>query len=283
MIRSILTFHVIAFAALFLSSPVHACGTPESDCSLAGGTYRIALPEGVPTPPVVVYLHGAGGRAAGVMKNTGMIEAFRRRGYAVLAPQGVDTKRRFSPNWAVNDGRDHPRDDVDFVGRVIEDAAARHGIDTDRVLLTGFSRGASMVWDIACTAPETATAYVAIAGAFWEPLPRETGCAAPVDLYHIHGWTDRVVPLEGRSLRGGAVVQGDVFQSLFLLRATNGCTARQPDSAPMDETPGYWMRSWTDCTSGARIDFALHPGGHMLPRGWIARAMDWFEARIAKG
>jgi polyhydroxybutyrate depolymerase len=147
------------------------------------------------------------------------------------------------------------------------------------VLLAGFSRGASMVWDIACRAPASARAYAPVSGAFWEPLP--TACEAPVDFFHSHGWADRVVPIEGRSFRDGAVVQGDVFAGLKILRQTNGCTARQPDAAPMEATSDLWLRRWTSCLHG-RLDLMLHPGGHGVPEGWVTRVLDWFEGRLAE-
>ncbi|MEM7240479.1 MAG: polyhydroxybutyrate depolymerase, partial [Pseudomonadota bacterium] len=145
------------------------------------------------------------------------------------------------------------------------------------LLISGFSRGGSMAWDIACRAPDLARAFAPVAGAFWDTLPEE--CAAPVDLFHTHGWTDRVVPLEGRSFGGGAIVQGDVWASLFILRATNVCAFRQPETASTEGE--QWWRHWSDCESG-RIDLMLHPGGHAVPEGWTDIALDWFEARVAK-
>ncbi|MDP5348243.1 MAG: hypothetical protein NWQ32_07625 [Paracoccaceae bacterium] len=39
----------------------------------------------------------------------------------------------------------------------------------------------------------------------------------------------------------------------------------------------FQIRSWTRCQPGARIDFALHPGGHLVPPGWADMLLDWFE------
>ncbi|MEX0365013.1 MAG: polyhydroxybutyrate depolymerase, partial [Ruegeria sp.] len=144
------------------------------------------------------------------------------------------------------------------------------------VLLSGFSRGGSMVWDIACRDPSFADAYAPVAGAFWDALPAR--CTAPVMLFHTHGWTDRTVPLEGRSFGGGLVVQGDVWASLKILRETNGCDARQPERNSFEGD--LWFRHWTDC-AGGDIELMLHKGGHGAPPGWAKRMLDWFEDAVS--
>jgi len=268
-------------ATLFLTTPATAqdCGTREGTCPTENGFYRLILPEGVAAPvPALVFLHGGSSTSAAVMKNGAMIRELGTRGYALITPEGQENPPRPRKNWGVFDNRTHPRDDIAFVKEAIADAA-RRGVDPGRVLLAGFSRGGSMVWDIACRAPGTARAYAPIAGAFWEPLPQS--CAAPVDLFHSHGWTDRIVPIEGRSFRNGRVVQGDLFAGLAVLRRTNGCEPQMPDDRVIDHEAGLWFRRWTGC-AGGRLDLLLHPGGHGTPKGWLTRVLDWFEARLAK-
>ena len=225
--------------------------------------------------PAFVFLHGGSSTSASVMKNTGMIRALTQRGYALIAPEGQENPPRPRKNWGVHDNRQHPRDDIAFVAEVIADAA-RRGIDRSRVLLAGFSRGGSMVWDIACRAPDTARAFAPVAGAFWEPLPKD--CAGPVDLFHSHGWADQTVPFEGRSFRNGRVVQGDLFAGLAVLRRTNDCGL--PEDRVVEE--GVWLRRWPGCGEG-RLDLLIHQGGHGTPKGWLTRMLDWFEARLAEG
>ena len=259
------------------------CGAdPGTLCEVANGEYRIALPEGVDRPPTLIWLHGWGGSANGVMKNRGMISKLAERGFALIAPDGRITSKKWkNKNWAVRDGRPYERDDIEFLREIVAHAVAHHGIDRERILLSGFSRGGSMVWDVACHDPGLARAYAPVAGAFWEPMTER--CNAPVDLFHTHGWADRTVPLEGRPLANGTLIQGDVFQSLFILRAANGCGNRQPDEAPIDADTAVLQRSWTDCSGGRQIDFMLHPGGHSIPKGWLDRTLDWFEARLEAG
>lgn len=277
-----LSFTVLLLSVLFARAEP-ACGTsPENLCQVELGKYRISVPEGIEAPGAMLWLHGWGGSANGSMNNTGMERKLAERGLAYITADGVITSTRFkNKNWAVNDGRSYERDDIVFLRQIVEDLVARHGIDRDRIVLGGFSRGGSMVWDVACKAPDLARAYVPVAGAFWEPMWED--CEAPVDLFHTHGWTDRTVPLEGRPLNIGTMIQGDVFESLYILRDTNECVNRQPETAPIEDDDRLWLRIWSDCASGKRIDLMLHPGGHSIPQGWLDRALDWFEARLAEG
>ena len=50
----------------------------------------------------------------------------------------------------------------------------------------------------------------------------------------------------------------------------------------MEAEDGLWFRRWTSCPGG-RLDLMLHPGGHGVPKGWLTRALDWFEDRLAEG
>ena len=207
------------------------------------------------------------------MLNTGLDREAMARGNIFVAPDGDQPTRRFKRDWSVRGkGLDYARDDFQFLPEVLAAVRQRTGMTDGPLLLAGFSRGGSFVWDMACQMPDFATAYAPLAGAFWDDLP--TDCAAPVRLFHTHGWNDRTVPLEGRSFADGAVVQGDVWASLKILRKTNGCDARQPERNSFDGD--LWFRHWTDCGAGD-IRLMLHKGGHGAPDGGAARVMDWCE------
>lgn len=258
-----------------LAGPVvaQACGDAQTPCTIEAGTYHMAMPEeGVAVKGLVMHLHGGGGRGQGLLKS-GLARGALARGYVFVAPDGYHPDYRYQRNWSVRaKGTQFKRDDAVFLRDVLAEVQAKTGVEDLPVLLAGFSRGGSMAWDIACYDPEFASGYAPLAGALWDDLPEV--CTAPVNLFHTHGWNDRTVPLEGRSLRGGAVIQGDVWASLKIMRETNGCTNRQPEENSFDED--YWYRHWTDCDAG-QIDLMLHKGGHGAPRGWAVQVLDWFE------
>ncbi|MEM7317820.1 MAG: PHB depolymerase family esterase [Pseudomonadota bacterium] len=267
----------ICFAFSILIGAVNSanagCGPSPDACEIDNGTYHISLPENPQAAPVVMFLHGAGGSGATTIGNKNLVQSINARGYAVIAPSG---SRRFGNGqglmWAFRS--DWPgRNERDFLLDVVADAATRFGVSGDQVLLGGFSGGAFMVYYLACEAPGTFAAYAPVSGGFWKPHPQS--CAGPVMMFHTHGWTDRTVPLEGRPLRGGDFIQGDIFAGLEIWRAANGCSYDDPTGT--SRTGEFLRRRWTDCAEASALEFALFPGGHTVPDGWADMVLDWFE------
>jgi polyhydroxybutyrate depolymerase len=255
------------------------CGPITGPCSLPAGSYHIELPRTTDTPaPAVLYLHGWGGDGMGALTNRGMVDALIARGYAVIAVDGIPRASGTGRSWAFHPDREAPRDDVAFVAAVADDAAARFGLARDRMILSGFSVGGSMASYAACRAPGAFSAYAPISGSFWRPHP--AACAGPVRLFHIHGWTDGTVPLEGRRIGGAGIQQGDVFQAMEIWRAANGCARPNPDG--YDTIGETQLRRWNEsCTVGSSLVMALHPGGHKVPQGWADMMLDWYEGLSA--
>ncbi|MEM8787567.1 MAG: polyhydroxybutyrate depolymerase [Pseudomonadota bacterium] len=265
-------FVIVALVAL--PSLALACGGTDRACAVQGGTYHALLPETAEGAPLVVFLHGAGGSGARSAANASFVAGFTARGVALALPSGEPFAiGGGGGDWGVRDGIVSPRDDVVFLTRVIEDAVNRFGLDPDRVLIAGFSRGGSMAWDFACAAPDRIAGLAAVAGGFWEPMV--TTCAAPVHLIHTHGFADRTVPLEGRQgvFRGVDFHQGNILKGLDVWRDVNGC----PGAAAVSTEAALWRKTWQDCRAGS-ITLLLGPGGHGIPQGWTAAVLDWFEA-----
>ena len=247
---------LIALLLLFIAiaSPAAACGGPDAPCEAEDGVYHFAAAEGA-NAPAILFLHGFGGTGKGILRNKGLVSAIAARGYAVIAPQGLPFREGMkggSWNSFANPAR---RDDVAFLKAVANDAARRHGVDRDRILLAGFSGGGMMTWRIACDAPESFAGFAPIAGLLWRPLPDL--CAGPFRMFHVHGWSDPVVPLEGRSVANGAFTQGDLFRGLDLMRDALDCARDDPDGYA--QSGDYLIRRWTDCAQGAELSLALHP------------------------
>jgi polyhydroxybutyrate depolymerase len=266
---------------LTIASDARACGLEGPACEVPLGSYRIVLPASAAPDvgyPALLFFHGAGGSGARALANTAMVDAFLARGWAVIAPDGLERPdSRFGPGWFFHPARPALRDELAFSREVLNDAAERFGIDRESVLMSGFSIGGSLTWYLACRDPEVATAFAPVAGAFWRPHPEVGGCAGPVRLLHTHGWRDETVPLEGRPLRSADILQGDVFHGLLILRDANSCAGLRADA--YDTDGAFWQRWWTRCTEGSALELALHTGGHTVPEAWADLALDWY-ARV---
>ncbi len=231
----------------------------EEACRVDGGRYLAVAPEGDGPWPVLLYFHGYQNSPEGV-KDKSTVVPWREAGYLTVFPEGK------GGSWS-NVGSPHDeRDEIAFTEAVLEDVADRYDLD-ERLVVTGFSHGSSMAWDVACYLPERVTALVGASGSFWVPEP--TRCDGPVPVRHTHGTADRVMPLEGRSI--GSARQGDVYVGIQTWRDTDACapTSRVEDQGEVS------CEVWT--CDGGEVRLCLHSGGHRAPSGWARRSMDWVD------
>jgi polyhydroxybutyrate depolymerase len=234
-----------------------ACFETAGACKIAGGSYHVAWPPGVPrdkTVPAVVALHSYKASGLGLIKSGKMVKTLLARGYAVIAPEGINGSWQF---------RGGGRDDVAFIRAVADDAARRGNIARNRMLLAGFSVGGSMVAYVACRSPGSFKAYAPVSGNFWKPEP--TTCAGPVNYLHTHGVNDTTMPVAGRVV-GKDLRQANLLESLSTLGKASGCDDTNALSATTRQLKG--------CKTSMRL--LMHPGGHSVPRFWAGTALDWF-------
>ncbi|MDT8327857.1 MAG: alpha/beta hydrolase-fold protein [Roseovarius sp.] len=267
---------VLALYLPFSAGAGEACGRADAPCETAHGTYHIVLPEGSGPHPVMMFLHGAGGKGSSLVRPSGTSKQAVARGYAYIAPNGLIRPGRNRPGWSFHPDFPGQRDEAAFLQEVMSDATARFNIDRDHSILVGFSIGGSLASYVACTTPDAFSAYAPVSGSFWRPHP--TGCAGPVRLLHTHGWRDQVVPLEGRLIRqiaGRDFAQGDVFHAMTLWRAANDCDNFRADQFKTDGE--FWRRIWVECAPGTALELALFDGGHGMPAGWADMVFDWLD------
>lgn len=252
------------FALLMFSlAPLRAetCG-PDGPCAVASGFYRTHVPSGWDgrTPlPALMHFHGYRENAGEMMARADLLAFAERNGILLVFPQGE------GDTWSHPGSPAKNRDEFAFVDQVVADLARRWPLDRSRFLVSGFSQGAAMVWNLACYRGATFSGFLAISGTFWRPQP-ETCPSGAQSLIQIHGVADKTVPLEGRPIRGGAFHQGDVFRALAMMRAANAC----PASASRGHREGALAcERMEGCASGKQLEFCLHPGGHDFDPSWL--------------
>ena len=136
------------------ASSLLACGA-HSDCPVGERYYRIVLPEAydaAKSVPALVFAHGFRGSAKGVLRNPKLRAVASDLGAALIAVKSV------GPGWDLPNGprtlKSDGSSEFDYFDAVLDDAVARFAIDKNRIVMSGFSAGGMMVWNLACARPD---------------------------------------------------------------------------------------------------------------------------------
>lgn len=161
-----------------------------------GRSYRLHYdPAGTTAAPLVIALHAANHSAALMEQLTGLTPFADSHGFVLAYGSGVGGRWNSGTCCA-----SHTLDDVDYLRRLVADAATHADIDPDRVYVVGFSNGGMQAWRAICEAPDVFAAVGVVAGALLVPC-QDTA----VHTYHLHGLADTTVPLAGGPGFGGVV------------------------------------------------------------------------------
>ncbi|MGF1500494.1 MAG: alpha/beta hydrolase family esterase [Paracoccaceae bacterium] len=218
----------------------------------------------------VLYLHGTGGSGPQGIRTARLRVPFTDAGLIFLAPSGQPGPVG-DGEWSLPPAlRGGGRDEIAFLKAVLADAADRFGLDPARIVLAGHSRGAGLVYRVACEAPGLAIAYLPLSAGFIGPSPER--CAGPVRLLHLHGARDRAVPVAGRT--AGLRIAG-ARESAERLAAASGCG---PRPIPTD-TPA--RLSWA-CPEAASVAVEILPGRHRVTHRMMRRAATWAAAQLPR-
>lgn len=160
--------------------------------------YEIELPAQPRGAPLILALHGGGGDPGQFATSSGFARAATRKGFAVAFPAGSGRRGERLLTWnggyccgfAARKGVD----DIDFLKRVIADAASRFGVDGDGVYLTGMSNGSIMSETFAARNPGLVRAVAGVAGTM---DTSRTAVQGQVPALIIHGTADAMVPYAG--------------------------------------------------------------------------------------
>lgn len=254
-------------AALILSTQTaQACGV-NTDCDVPGGFYRIDVPETAPTG-AILFAHGYRGTANGTMRNARFRQMATDMGLAFVALDAGTADDWKLPN-APRTNAETGQANFDYVAAVVDDLQNRYGISNDRVMITGFSAGGMLVWNLACARPDLAGGFAPVSGTFWLTPP--DSCAAPAaSIIHMHGDNDPTVPLTGRVIAN--TKQGDVSEALAFYREVGGFSGEYARQGP-----GLDCEGQTNAT-GDILEFCMFEGGHSFSRTFVQDAWERFVA-----
>lgn len=241
-------------------------------------SYLLHVPPGAAACkalPLVIMLHGGGGKAESTANETGWSVKADAAGFMAAYPNatpadpGKPASFRGNPQtWNDGSGRfkkdGGETDDVAFIGAVMDDIATRALLDKRRIYLTGFSNGASMAFVAGMELSGRVAAIAPVAGACWLP---EVKLKRGLPMLYITGTADPMNPLNGGPLKLGLggkdkpPVQDSILKWVKALEAP-------VEPAETGEAKGVRTVRYGPGRDGAGVVFVSIEGqGHVWPGG----------------
>lgn len=232
--------------------------------------------------PVLIALHGGGGRTSGAQfaGGTGLAAQGAARGYIVLAPDAL------GDNW--NDGRPEIAagiDDVGFIRAMLADVRGRAGVDPARIFAAGASNGGLMSYRLACDGGGAYRAVAPVIANMGTALIARCRPAGNVSVFMIPGTADRLMPYEGGGVAAGFGNRGTTVSSdrtLDFWRTAMGCgaTLRTERFDPVRDETAVAITRYEGCRGSTIVQrWTVEGGGHSWPGRAAARR--GFRGRLA--
>ena len=207
--------------------------------------------------PAVVLLHGWNSTPSDVLASGRWAEAVVRNQLIVAAPPGL--LGGWNAGGCCGATTAAGIDDTTFLTALVEQLRARPDVDPERVFVVGESNGGMMAYRLLCASAGLLAGAASVEGT------SVAGCqpSEPIDLLHIHGTADQVVPYGGGQSFSSwllGVTFLPVPSSLDPLVASQGC-------GPSNERTTGLVRSteWTSCAAGRRVRLVTIDG---QPHSW---------------
>jgi polyhydroxybutyrate depolymerase len=158
--------------------------------------YDIYLPDNWDKKSVVIYLHGGGGNPTIHRRQSRIIEAADKYGFAAVGLHGTGPLGMLTWNAGNCCGYAHDNqvDDVGFINAFIDFLIRQGYVAEGRIFLMGFSNGAAMAYRCLQHPGHKIAAICAISSTAQVPLVHWT---RPVPVCHIHGMLDTHAPWYG--------------------------------------------------------------------------------------
>lgn len=234
--------------------------------------YHLHIPSGAKASdalPLVMALHGGGGKGSGMNILTHLNEVSDRHKFMVCCPEGVEH------HW--NDGRstsENGVDDVAFMRDLLDRLSALYNIDRSRVYATGISNGGFLSQRLACSLPGSIAAVASVAASV--PVELNSICQnnRPVPIMFILGTADPLVPFAGGTVGGVFGAKGQVLSACdsidFWVRR-NRCNSQARVVWQANTEDGMTAKQYVydPCQDGAPVMvYEIEGGGHTWPGGF---------------
>jgi polyhydroxybutyrate depolymerase len=221
--------------------------------------------------PLVIVLHGGGGRNTQIERFTGFSRLADKEGFIAVYPQGIDGQ------W--NDGRDIQQSrahrekigDTGFILKMITEIKNKYKINESRIYACGISNGGFMSMRLACELSDRLAAVAVVCAGMTPYLFRNCRPESQISVLLMNGTADPLVPYNGGYVTIFKRTRGQVLSTddtIKFWRGYNGChsepliTGMNPDTSDDTEIMKYDYQ----CPDGIEtVLYKVIGGGHTWP------------------
>jgi polyhydroxybutyrate depolymerase len=218
---------------------------------------------------LVISLHGAGMWPAAQQHTSQWDGVADREGFIVAYPSGLGGN---GPRiWEVTAGASY-RQDVTFIGDLIDELSRNYAIDPRRIYVNGFSNGGGMSFVLSCTMSQRIAAVGLVDSA--QTLPW-SWCKdeRPVPMIAFHGTGGDAAPYKGGSswVSLGKPVFPDIEQFVTNWARRNRCSPAKIESSIAADITRI---DFPGCAEAPVVLYRIEGGGHTWPGG--GHIAPWF-------
>lgn len=228
-------------------------------------SYHLYTPARLqPSPPLLVVLHGGGGKGRQIMRYTRLRfnQLAENEGFLVVYPDAAGGTWDFGEG-TVSEALRTRHNDLKFLTTMIRRISTDAGVNRRRIFATGISRGGQASYFLACKRPGLIRAIAPVAMPIPDFLVDDCRRPGPIPILVINGTDDPIVPYNGGPIRLGRRDRGTVLSTdatLELFRAKNGCGSRVAKSVNGEVD----ILRFRGC-GAPTVLFRVNSGGHTWP------------------
>lgn len=234
--------------------------------------------------PLVINLHGAGGRVTKEINNAGtaLTDIAQREGFYLLMPQATMVND-FGSSYSLwnADSKLPPSspeyagikslfggvmtDDVAFIEAVLDEVLQLKEVDLERIYVTGMSSGGYMAYAVMGALQDRIAAVAPIAGLITRRSFPFYSLHRPVPLLHIHGTADAIVGVDRQDS-----VPLDQLLSFWISNnkaVTTPIITQLPNLSTTDNSTVTKLEYSGLTPAGDVIYYRVNNGNHSVPGG----------------
>jgi polyhydroxybutyrate depolymerase len=197
-------------------------------------TYELFVPDNYSlkqTYPLVLILHGGGGKAKGIVRSTRFRfnQLANRDGFIAVYPNGIGKSWNDGARDTLAPARKLNIDDIVFLKALIVKLEKQLSINQNQIYACGISNGGFMAQRLAYELSDKIKGIGVVAANLSEVQAQKTPPENPVPVIFINGTADPLVPYKGGYVTVFKQKRGKVLsvdKSIDSWKKINGCTEK---------------------------------------------------------